>query len=90
MILDDAWLVAAEPALDVVELDRALEACTMVDPRRSQVVKLRFFGGPTVEETAEVLHVSAETVKRDWRLAKLWLLRELKGDARRTPGDRLT
>ena len=44
-------------------------------------MELRFFGGLTVEETAEVLHVSAETVKRDWRLAKLWLLRELKGDA---------
>ena len=70
--------------LDVVELDRALEAFTTVDARRSQVVELRFFGGLTVEETAEVLHVSAETVKRDWRLAKLWLLRELKGDARRT------
>lgn len=85
VILDDARLVATEPPLDVIELDRALEAFATVDARRSRVVELRFFGGLTVEETAEVLHVSAETVKRDWRLAKLWLLRELKGDARRAP-----
>jgi RNA polymerase sigma-70 factor (ECF subfamily) len=90
VILDDARLVAAEPPLDVVELDRALEAFTTVDARRSQVVELRFFGGLTVDETAEVLHVSAETVKRDWRLAKLWLLRELKGDAGRAPRDHRT
>jgi RNA polymerase sigma factor (TIGR02999 family) len=90
VILDDARLVAAEPALDVVELDRALEAFATVDARRSEVVELRFFGGLTVEETAEVLHVSAETVKRDWRLAKLWLLRELKGDAGRAPRDHRT
>ena len=82
--------MAAEPALDVVELDRALEVFATVDPRRSQVVELRFFGGLTVEETAEVLHVSAETIKRDWRLAKLWLLRELKGDAGRIPRDHRT
>jgi RNA polymerase sigma-70 factor (ECF subfamily) len=83
VMLEDAGLVAAEVPLDVVALDRALEAFAMVDPRRSQVVELRFFGGLTVDETAHVLHVSAETVKRDWRLAKLWLLRELKGDAGR-------
>ena len=80
--LDDALLEAAEPALTVVELDRALEAFATVDARRSQVVELRYFGGLTLEETAEVLHVSVETVKRDWRLARLWLLRELEGDAR--------
>jgi RNA polymerase sigma-70 factor (ECF subfamily) len=90
VMLDDARLVAAESPLDVVELDRALEAFTAVDARRSQVVELRFFGGLTVEETAEVLHVSAETVKRDWRLAKLWLLRELKGDAGPAPRDHRT
>jgi RNA polymerase sigma-70 factor, ECF subfamily len=79
VIVEEARFVAAEPPLDVVELDRALEAFAAVDARRSRVVELRFFGGLTVEETAEVLHVSAETIKRDWRLAKLWLLRELKG-----------
>ena len=80
-MLDDARLVAAELPLDVVELDRALEAFTAVDARRSQVVELRFFGGLTVEETAEVLRISPITVKRDWRAAKLWLYRELTGSA---------
>jgi RNA polymerase sigma factor (TIGR02999 family) len=90
VMIEEARFVAAEPALDVVELDRALEAFAAVDARRSQVVELRFFGGLTAEETAEVLHVSAETVKRDWRLAKLWLLRELKGEAGRARRDRQT
>lgn len=76
----DEALVAA-PAADVnlLALDRALEAMAAVDGRKSRVVELRFFGGLSVEETAQVLHVSTDTVKRDWRLAKLWLLRELKG-----------
>ena len=60
----------------------ALEALAAVDARKSRVIELRFFGGLSVEETAEVLHVSPDTVKRDWRLAKLWLLRELEGDGR--------
>jgi len=68
--------------VDVLALDRALEALAAVDARKSRVIELRFFGGLSVEETAEVLHVSADTVKRDWRLAKLWLLRELEGDGR--------
>ena len=80
--LADAGLEAPMPALDVIELDRALHAFAAVDARRSQVVELRFFGGLTLEETAEVLQVSVETVKRDWRLARLWLLRELTGGAR--------
>ena len=63
----------------MLALDRALEALAAVDARKSRVIELRFFGGLSVEETAEVLHVSADTVKRDWRLAKLWLLRELEG-----------
>jgi len=58
-------------------VDDALQALAALDPRRGQVVELRFFSGLSVEETAEVLNVSAETVKRDWRLAKAWLLREL-------------
>jgi RNA polymerase sigma-70 factor, ECF subfamily len=77
--LDEALLVVPEPTVDVVALDRALEALAAVDARKSRVVELRFFGGLSVEETAEVLHVSADTIKRDWRLAKLWLLNELNG-----------
>jgi RNA polymerase sigma factor (TIGR02999 family) len=78
--LHEGLVASPDPALDVVALDRALEALAQVDARKSQTIELRFFGGLTVEETAEVLHVSPDTVKRDWRLAKLWLLRELEGD----------
>jgi RNA polymerase sigma factor (sigma-70 family) len=60
-----------------VALDDALKALAAVDERKSKVVELRFFGGLSIEETAEVLRVSVETVVRDWRLAKVWLLREL-------------
>jgi len=67
-----------EPEFDIVALDRVLDAFAAVDPRKSRVVELRFFGGLSVEETADVLHVSGDTVKRDWRLAKLWLRRELE------------
>lgn len=77
--LDEGLVLSPEPAVDVLALDRALEALAAVDVRKSRVIELRFFGGLSVEETAEVLHVSADTVKRDWRLAKLWLLRELEG-----------
>ena len=68
--------------MDVVALDRALEALAAVDARKGRMIELRFFGGLSVEETAQVLHVSPDTVKRDWRLAKLWLLRELEGEGR--------
>jgi RNA polymerase sigma-70 factor, ECF subfamily len=80
--LHEGLVTSPDPALDVVALDRALEALAKVDARKSQIVELRFFGGLTVEETAEVLHVSSDTVKRDWRLAKLLLLRELEGEGR--------
>ena len=73
-------MVAAEPDQDLVALDEALTALAIVDARKSQVVEMRFFGGLTLEETAEALQVSRDTVKRDWRMAKLWLLRELRGD----------
>ena len=79
MTLNEGLVTSPEPTLDVVALDRALEALAAVDVRKSRVIELRFFGGLSVEETAEVLHVSPDTVKRDWRLAKLWLLRELSG-----------
>ena len=80
--LDEGLVASPEPAVDVLALDRALEALAVVDVRKSRVIELRFFGGLTVEETAEVLHVSPDTVKRDWRLAKLWLLRELEREGR--------
>jgi RNA polymerase sigma factor (TIGR02999 family) len=79
--LDEALVVSSEPAVQLLDLDRALEALVAADARKSRVIELRFFGGLSVEETAEVLHVSTDTVKRDWRLAKLWLLRELEGEA---------
>jgi RNA polymerase sigma-70 factor, ECF subfamily len=84
--LDEA-IVSQQPRADLVALDDALNALTALGPRKSQVVELRFFGGLSVEETAEVLKVSAETVMRDWKLAKIWLLHELrteKRDATRT------
>jgi RNA polymerase sigma-70 factor, ECF subfamily len=62
---------------DVVALDDALCTLACLDARKAHVVELRFFGGLSIDETAEVLHVSADTVLRDWRLAKAWLVREL-------------
>jgi RNA polymerase sigma-70 factor (ECF subfamily) len=76
--LDENLLVSTEPPADVVALDEALIALGGIDQRKSQVVELRFFGGLSIEETAEVLKVSPETVKRDWKLAKAWLRRELR------------
>jgi RNA polymerase sigma factor (TIGR02999 family) len=70
--------LAVERATDLVALDDALDALAKVDERKSRVVELRFFGGLSVEETAEVLKVSPDTVMRDWRLAKSLLLRELE------------
>jgi RNA polymerase sigma factor (TIGR02999 family) len=77
---DEALLVSEEPGQDLVALDEALQVLAAVHPRKSQVVELRFFGGLSLEETAEALHVSIDTVKRDFRFAKLWLLRELRGE----------
>jgi len=80
--LDEALLVGTERGKDLVALDDALQALSAVDPRKGQVVELRYFGGLSVEETAEALHVSPDTVMRDWKLAKVWLLRELGRSAR--------
>ena len=77
--LDEGLAVSAPPEVDLLELDRALDALAVVDRRKMRVIEMRFFGGMTLAETAEALHVSTDTVKRDWRMAKLWLLRELKG-----------
>jgi RNA polymerase sigma factor (TIGR02999 family) len=77
--LDD--MVAAEPPrdVDVLALNEALEALGRIDPRKCRVVELRYFGGLSIEETAQVLGVSDETVKRDWRMARAWLLSTLTG-----------
>jgi RNA polymerase sigma factor (TIGR02999 family) len=68
---------AADAGTDLVALDEALIGLTRIDPRKAQIVEMRFFGGLTVEEIAEVLNVSPGTIKRDWRAAKAWLYREL-------------
>jgi len=75
--LDEAAVVSTERTAEMVALDDALVSLAAFDQRKSQVVEMRYFGGLTVEETAEVLKVSPETVARDWRLARTWLLREL-------------
>ncbi|MGQ0736448.1 MAG: sigma-70 family RNA polymerase sigma factor [Acidobacteriota bacterium] len=75
--LDDAMEIAAEPGSNVVAIDEALIALAALDPRQSKVVELRFFGGLTWEEVADVLEVSVGTVRRDWSLAKVWIYRQL-------------
>ena len=75
--LDETALVSGAKDTDLVALDDAMIALSQIDPRKVQVVELRFFGGLSVEETAEVLKVSPITVKRDWRAARTWLYREL-------------
>ena len=75
--LGEAAAFTGERGADLVALDEALTALGQVDGRKAKVVELRFFGGLSIEEVSEVLNVSKETVMRDWRLAKAWLLREL-------------
>jgi RNA polymerase sigma-70 factor, ECF subfamily len=77
---DEALLVTDEPQQDLLALDEALKGLARFDERKSRVVEMRFFGGLSVEETASVLKVSPDTVIRDWRLAKAWLLGEMRGD----------
>jgi RNA polymerase sigma factor (TIGR02999 family) len=80
----EAYRVPTTAGHDLAALDDALQHLQAVHPRKSRVVELRFFGGLSVEETAEALQVSRDTVKRDWRFAKMWLLREL-GNGPRQP-----
>ena len=77
--LDEAAMVHGDPDADLVTLDDAMNGLARIDARKVQVVEMRFFGGLSVEETAEVLKVSPVTVKRDWRAARAWLYRELTG-----------
>jgi len=76
--IDEALVFAPEQSLELVELDQALERLTNLDARQGKIVELRFFGGLTVEQTADLLGISPKTVKRDWSLAKAWLHGELK------------
>ncbi len=75
--LEDAAVVSGERASELIALNDALENLFTQDERKAKVVELRYFGGLSVEETAEILEISRETVMRDWRFAKTWLLREL-------------
>jgi RNA polymerase sigma factor (TIGR02999 family) len=84
--LDDVQTPTPPSDVDLVALDEALEALARVDARKARVVELRYFAGLSVEETAEVVGVSADTVMRDWRMARLFLLRELRRGAPGSPG----
>jgi RNA polymerase sigma factor (TIGR02999 family) len=75
--LNEALVVSQQKAAEVIALDEALKELELIDPRQSRIVELRFFGGLTVEEAAEVLHVSPVTIKREWSTAKAWLYRNL-------------
>jgi len=81
--LSDSVVFASKPDADLIELDDALTSLEEIDARRARVVELRFFGGMTLDETAEVLKVSADTVWHDWDLAKTWLYREMRHRAKR-------
>jgi RNA polymerase sigma factor (TIGR02999 family) len=76
--LDEAMAPSGERSVDLIALDDALKDLLALDPRQSQIVELRFFGGLTNEEVAEVLDISPRTVKREWRMAKAWLRREMQ------------
>lgn len=76
--LDEALIMAEERDVDLVALDEMLSRLAVIDPQQSRIVELRFFGGLTMEETAEVLHISRATVARDWTLAKAWLHARLR------------
>jgi RNA polymerase sigma factor (sigma-70 family) len=77
MPLEEAVLGTRAKGIEVLALDDALVSLSDLDPRKARVIELRYFGGLTVEETAEVLNISPETVMRDWKMAKVWLFREL-------------
>jgi RNA polymerase sigma-70 factor (ECF subfamily) len=77
--LEDALGVFTNPRVDLLELNQILEQLTALDPQQGRVVELRYFGGLTIEETAEVLGISPATVKREWTIARLWLLQKIEG-----------
>ena len=77
--LDEALVAGGEQSFDILALDTALEKLAALDPEQARLVELRFFGGLTVEETAEAMSISPATVKRHWAVARAWLARELEG-----------
>jgi RNA polymerase sigma factor (TIGR02999 family) len=83
LALNEALTVCSESPREIVAVNDALENLSAFDARKARVVELRFFGGLGVQETAEVLKISPETVMRDWKMAKIWLIREIKGSAKR-------
>jgi RNA polymerase sigma factor (TIGR02999 family) len=86
--LDEALLGTRARGVELVALDDALVSLSKIDARKGRVVELRYFGGLTVDETAEVLHISPETVMRDWKMARTWLFRELVRKQEPEPTDR--
>jgi len=84
--IDEALVFAPEQSTELLKLDQALEQLTKLDPRQGKIVELRFFGGLTVEQTADLLGISEKTVKRDWSMAKAWLRGELKASHGDTAG----
>ena len=79
--VDEFQRAADQEATDIVSLNQALEALEDLDPRKSKIVEMRYFGGLSIEETAEALGVSMATVNREWRLARSWLIREMRGES---------
>ena len=79
--LDEALVAGGERSIDLVALDEALERLAALDPEQARLVELRFFGGLTIEETAEAMDISPATVKRHWTVARAWLARELEGSS---------
>jgi len=75
--LEEVADISNERAADLIALDEALTNLALIDPRKAQIVELKYFGGMTIEEAAEVLEVSTPTVERDWKMAKIWLHREI-------------
>lgn len=75
--LEEVADISNERAADLIALDEALTNLALIDPRKAQIVELKYFGGMTIEEAAEVLDVSTPTVERDWKMAKIWLHREI-------------
>ena len=82
--LDEGLLADEGPSIDVLALDEALTSLATLDPEQARIVELRYFGGLTVEETAEAVGVSPATVKREWAMARAWLKRALRGEPRKS------
>lgn len=86
--LDDDLAASTDPKLDLLVLDQLIDRLTLLDPQQGKVVELRYFGGLTIEETAEAMGISTATVKRDWGTARLWLTRQINRTANPQPAER--